>query len=112
MSWQSEVFSKHSNFMNAFLVNSNSLIEKSKIICGDLQIEKKLLQQYRFYFTIFCMRRDTKRLAKGRHEPLQLALKIYDARSPQNADTAASLHRDAVEIVCDKLTACTRATCV
>lgn len=61
---------------------------------------------------MFCKRKDTKRLAKGRHEPLQLALKMYDVRSPQNADTAASLHRDAVEIVCDKLTTCTRATYV
>lgn len=36
----------------------------------------------------------------------QPVLKIYDAWFPQNAGTAASLHRDAVEIVCDKLTAC------
>lgn len=35
---------------------------------------------------------------------------MYDAWSSQNAGTAASLHRDAVEIVCDKLTACARVT--
>jgi len=40
----------------------------------------------------------------------QPALKMYDTWCPQSAGTAASLHRDAVEIVCDKLTACARVT--
>jgi len=35
---------------------------------------------------------------------------MYDAWPSQNAGTAASLHCDVVEIVCDKLTACARVT--
>lgn len=49
-------------------------------------------------------------MSEGRYELFLPAPKMYDAWPSQNAGTAASLHRDAVEIVCDKLTACARVT--